>query len=50
MTQLICLSCREIFFQDDAGREKQPHGEVLLTCPYCGSDNVDDLEGDEYGE
>ena len=37
-----CLSCREIF--EYARREREPHGEYTLRCPYCSSGEIDDAE------
>lgn len=37
-----CITCRETFSAEYVNRKTEPHGEVLLYCPYCGSGEVDD--------
>lgn len=35
-----CLDCFDEFEQEQAKRETEPHGEVLVWCPSCGSGSI----------
>jgi len=51
MSRLICTGCDAVFSDLEVVGVREPHGEVLGTCPYCGSYDIDNaLECDECGE
>lgn len=54
MSKLICNDCGEIFNEDEAERYEymtlywgSPAYQVILVCPCCGSDDLEDYEKKE---
>lgn len=34
---IACRECGELFWEDEPGLIKEPHGEFTQVCPYCGT-------------
>ena len=53
-----CYDCDEVFDEDDAGSRSEcvgefwgaPAYESYMTCPNCGSDDIEEYEETEEGE
>ena len=41
---VICRECGEVFSQADIKRVRHSDGDAWDECPYCGSDELDDVE------
>ena len=46
-TAYKCLTCGELFGDYDAHKERYPGGEVESFCPFCGSDDYEEVPEDE---
>lgn len=60
MTEYRCDDCGEIFEEQDAGRRSEQENDgltgdpyrysIYYSCPFCGSDDIDEYEEYSPGE